>query len=86
MIRSEGEHVPIGRVHKGKADKAFKYKPPRKNVNPLPYRGKSCSWCGKLQVHDRTKCPAKDSTCSKCQKKGNFGRICRSVTSVEVVA
>ena len=36
-----------------------------------------CYFCG-YNKHSRQKCPAKEATCSKCQKKGNFAKVCRS--------
>ena len=36
-----------------------------------------CFFCG-FDVHPRSKCPARDSTCSNCQKKGHYKRVCRS--------
>ena len=34
-------------------------------------------FCGLLR-HSRSKCPARDATCHKCQKKGHFSKECRS--------
>ncbi len=78
VIRSEGDSLPIGSVqnHKGKTFI------PRKTA-PLA-KGKICSWCGK-SWHDRTRCPAKDAVCGKCQKKGHYSRVCRSTGSVDAV-
>lgn len=39
--------------------------------------GKPCSRCGK-GYHSRDKCPAKDATCHKCQKRGHFSSQCFS--------
>ena len=36
-----------------------------------------CYFCG-LQRHPRSKCPAREATCHKCQKKGHFAKVCRS--------
>ena len=47
--------------------------------------GRPCSWCGRTPSHDRSKCPAKDSTCRKCAKKGHFQAICRSSAKVRGV-
>ena len=40
---------------------------------------KRCKRCGK-EPHTRSKCPAKDAVCHKCQKKGHYGSMCRSMT------
>ena len=36
----------------------------------------SCFFCGNAR-HPRSKCPARDVTCLKCQKKGHFAKVCR---------
>ncbi|KAG7171970.1 Gag-Pol polyprotein-like 3, partial [Homarus americanus] len=36
-----------------------------------------CYFCGGVR-HNRPQCPARDSTCHKCNKKGHFAKICRS--------
>ncbi|XP_069977729.1 uncharacterized protein [Penaeus vannamei] len=36
-----------------------------------------CFFCGLLR-HPRSKCPARDAVCHKCQKKGHFSKVCRS--------
>ena len=45
-----------------------------------------CYFCG-YNYHPRFKCPAKDSTCPRCKRKGHFARACKSnPTSDKVVA
>ena len=39
--------------------------------------GAKCYFCGNSK-HPRQKCPAKDATCRRCQKKGHFAKVCRS--------
>ena len=34
--------------------------------------------CGKTPSHARQKCPAKDSACHRCKKKGHFQPQCKS--------
>lgn len=49
---------------------------------PQPKKdSKKCSYCGK-DSHDRSECPAKGSTCQRCQKKGHFAAVCRAPTPV----
>jgi predicted aspartyl protease len=38
----------------------------------------SCWWCGSDSRHSRKFCPAKNNTCSKCQKIGHFPQVCKS--------
>ena len=40
--------------------------------------------CGKSPIHKIQQCPAKDSTCHKCGKKGHYQTICRSRTIGDV--
>lgn len=42
--------------------------------------GSSCSFCGRSN-HARFKCPARNSFCHKCSKKGHFANVCRSSSS-----
>ena len=39
--------------------------------------GDSCFFCGKAR-HHQSRCPAKDSTCNKCGKKGHWSIACKS--------
>ena len=39
--------------------------------------GAKCYFCG-YSKHPRHKCPAKDATCRKCQKRGHFAKVCKS--------
>ena len=40
---------------------------------------KKCTRCGKEQ-HARDKCPAKDATCHRCQRKGHYSAMCYAKT------
>ncbi|KAK3726270.1 hypothetical protein QZH41_003048 [Actinostola sp. cb2023] len=40
----------------------------------------TCFFCGNTK-HPRSKCPARDATCNKCQKKGHFAKACRGKSS-----
>ena len=37
----------------------------------------TCFFCGNAR-HPRTRCPARDSTCYNCHKKGHFSKVCKS--------
>ena len=39
--------------------------------------GAKCYFCG-YSKHPRYRCPARDATCKKCQKRGHFAKVCRS--------
>ena len=40
--------------------------------------GQRCGNCGYAQHFKKEQCPAKTSTCSKCQKLGHYAQACRS--------
>ena len=42
--------------------------------------GQKCFFC-RNQRHDRPRCPARNSICKNCKKKGHFVRVCRSHTA-----
>ncbi|XP_067030897.1 uncharacterized protein [Acropora muricata] len=42
-------------------------------------------FCGNNR-HPRSKCPAKDATCAKCQKKGHYAKVCQSKAASKVSA
>ena len=54
------------------------------NSRPSNYRGTTassrarCGRCGR-DAHSRTECPAINSTCRKCKRKGHWDIVCRSV-------
>lgn len=37
---------------------------------------KTCEYCG-LSIHNRNRCPARNSICSNCKKKGHWNKMCR---------
>lgn len=41
-------------------------------------RGRPCFFCGSKSFHNRVACPARNSLCSRCHKKGHFAKVCRS--------
>ena len=41
-----------------------------------------CMWCGNSPRHDRSECPAKDDTCTHCNKPGHWARVCLSKTGL----
>ena len=46
-------------------------------------KAKVCRRCGKIS-HSRQACPAKDSTCFCCNRKGHYGAQCLSKTVAEI--
>lgn len=43
-----------------------------------PQRKRLCFFCGSNSLHQRVKCPAFNSICQLCSKKGHFASVCRS--------
>ncbi|XP_020901303.1 uncharacterized protein LOC110239892 [Exaiptasia diaphana] len=52
------------------------------NQSTLAATDPLCFFCGNSR-HPRSKCPAKDATCNKCQKKGHFTKVCRGKASTK---
>ncbi|CAN7995554.1 unnamed protein product, partial [Ixodes hexagonus] len=46
---------------------------------------KTCRYCGKAHVFNKTACPAWGKECSKCGKKSNFAKQCKSRASVRAI-
>ncbi len=42
-----------------------------------------CKWRGNGK-HNRSSCPARNSTCNKCNKRGHFAKVCLSYNSHEI--
>ena len=83
--------TPVDTVHQGRTWQRPRPGPKsRQNTRAThtsqPGEGSACPRCGKLPTHDRLHCPARDSTCHKCGKKGHFQAVCRSarVSHVDV--
>jgi hypothetical protein len=41
---------------------------------------RKCGFCG-YEYHARSACPAKDTTCKTCDKRGHWARVCRSANN-----
>ena len=53
---------------------------PRETKMPgkLQTRTEVCGRCGQAPTHSRSKCPAREAKCFKCEKTEHFGASCRS--------
>ena len=53
----------------------------RRSYSNLPKKFR-CNWCGTAnQPHARRDCPARDSTCNNCKKKGHWSVVCKSMSA-----
>ena len=50
------------------------HKQGRNNATQRQSDSKSCTRCGKK--HPKEKCPAKEATCRRCQRKGHYSTYC----------
>ena len=50
-------------------------------VTRRPANTQLCFFCGQSR-HPRSSCPARESVCNKCGKKGHFGKVCKSSASL----
>ena len=56
------------------------------STNPALNHNHTCTRCGQSPKHDKKSCPAKDSICHRCYKKGHFkAAVCRSKKLVREV-
>ena len=53
---------------------AHRYQHPQQNQR----YSNSCGRCGKSPSHPRMQCPARDATCTRCSRRGHYGRCCRT--------
>ncbi|UYV81060.1 hypothetical protein LAZ67_19002681 [Cordylochernes scorpioides] len=52
--------------------------------NQLGGSSHGCTRCGNSNNHDWKNCPAMNSYCSKCKKKGHYAKVCRSEAINEI--
>ena len=68
----------IDRVQKSRPVRAEK---PKTSSTPVKLdKSDKCSRCGGPQ-HPKLKCPARDSKCNSCQKKGHWSKVCRNANT-----
>ena len=69
-----------------RSNRRGKHPQSRTNRQPTAATGstsKRCTRCGKEQ-HPKEKCPARDATCHRCQRKGHYSAQCYSKTVATV--
>ena len=67
-----------------KATKRSSHLPPSRNT-PLQQQSIKCKRCGN-KPHPLSKCPANESTCHKCKRKGHYSSQCFSKSVSEVTS
>ena len=40
---------------------------------------RTCYFCGRIESHAKTRCPAYDKTCNKCGNQNHFAKVCRTM-------
>lgn len=73
----------------------LKYKVKPKHAQKGPQRrpdstryhdaSKGCGRCGKPQTHSLNNCPARETECRKCKKKGHFAAVCKTKKRMEEI-
>ncbi|UYV76496.1 K02A2.6-like [Cordylochernes scorpioides] len=76
QIKKMPNHIKETKRHEPKI-KQFK-------SNQLGGSSHGCTRCGNSNNHDWKNCPAMNSYCSKCKKKGHYAKVCRSEAINEI--
>ena len=50
-----------------------------------PLSSQHCGRCGKAPPHHRSKCPAKNVICHKCNLKGHYARYCKTKRKIDKI-
>ena len=53
-------------------------RPPNNAGGGPQHKDQKCSRCGRSPKHSKQQCPARDSVCKKCYKKGHYATCCFS--------
>ena len=61
-------------------------RPPTRNSNrDAPRPNRKCKFCDLLHPMLKSKCPARDQTCSKCRKTGHFAACCDTIRKLNYI-
>ena len=58
--------------------KTYRQRPQPRTSQSQMANNSVCSRCGKSPSHSKDRCPAREATCRKCNKKGHFRVVCKS--------
>uniref|UniRef100_A0A1A8CXN4 Gypsy retrotransposon integrase-like protein 1 n=1 Tax=Nothobranchius kadleci TaxID=1051664 RepID=A0A1A8CXN4_NOTKA len=87
-IRGENKLEIDAVTAKHREQKRSTFKPRRERKHTTTDKtpnGRSCYRCGKTPAHGKGQCPAKETICHSCGKRGHFSKVCKSVKSVHVI-
>ena len=89
VLNNDTTASPIDAVKSGSSQgrsqpTAKQFRSPRRHSQPQQST-KHCTRCGK-SPHSRDKCPAQESLCSKCHRKGHYSNQCMSKTVAPLTA
>ena len=87
MKSSESYSIPNTLVNAAVPAESSKSQDSQENTLAAAFETTSstCYFCGNNR-HPRSKCPAKEATCNKCQKKGHYAKVCQSKATLKVSA
>ena len=84
IIRQEGPSASnVDRVKSTRPRPKDKFKTSFKTSNKVKDRNQTCGRCGG-KPHKRNECPAKDSICNSCKRKGHWKKCCKTKTVSEI--
>lgn len=87
MKSSESYSTPDTLVNAAVPAKSSKSQDSQKNTlaAAVETTSSTCYFCGNNR-HPRSKCPAKEAICAKCQKRGHYAKVCQSKATSKVSA
>ena len=83
VSKGDLDEARFGGRYRGKSGHGTREPGPSGRESHKRCNKKRCTRCGKEQ-HPREKCPAKDSICHKCNRKGHYAAQCYAKTVSEV--
>ena len=84
IIRQEGPSASnVDRVKSTRPKLKDNFKTPFKTSNKVEDRNQICGRCGG-KLHKRNECPAKDSICNSCKRKGHWKKCCKTKPVSEI--
>ena len=84
IIGQEGPSASnVDRVKSTRPRPKDKFKTAVKTINKVEDRNQTCRRCGG-KSHKRNECPANDSICNSCKRKGHWKKCCKTKTVPEI--